>query len=175
MVSNGQLDFTLKVMNRKLSIKFCEDFSVEYHFSRIGKPLASYVVEYPAHLIEILSADKGYTISTTLEGWLRLDWVENLNNGWSSVHYKKLGMLEDSGSVFSYKEIIKVNGPYFGLWLGSPQGVFSALKQHSSAVFTTTTGVTRDFKPRELSEHVFSGSGVLKINWQLESKKYERR
>lgn len=161
-------------MIRKLNISFNEDLSVEYYFRRDVNPLRVYTIEHPANEVEILSADIDYTTSLTNEGWLRLEWGNYNKGGWSHVRYKKKQMLKvsaDSVGVFTFSESIRINGPNFGLWLGSPCGELNALKNCSTAVFKTVGGSIKRYKPCELSEHVFSTKGVLEINWLLESTK----
>lgn len=57
-------------MDRKLSISFRVDRSVEYHFSRNERSLRAYVIDHPAGQVELLYADPGYEASTDANGRL---------------------------------------------------------------------------------------------------------
>ena len=160
-------------MDRKLTVSFLDDRSVEYHFSRNERPLRQYVIEHPAEQVQLLQADNGYESSKDANGWLRLLWPDNRQNGWSTVHYRKLEKLTPADSkdkfIFSFCEDVRIKSRNcFGLWLGSRRGPMSAVKVRSVATFLEDGGRELQFKPRELEEKVFRSSGLLKVRWTLE-------
>lgn len=161
-------------MDRKLTVEFHANRSVEYRFERSDRSLVTYTIEHPAEKVELVFADVGYEVSITPQGWLRLTWRDNRASGWSRVHYRKREKLApivcEGKELLSYNENITIKAEtHFGLWLGSPFGPLSAVRGRSSAIFKSVKGAVSHFEPRQLAEFVFRSSGTLQVSWVLEA------
>lgn len=164
---------------RHLSISFKENGDVEYHYFRHHSEykLSKYIIEYPIEKIEIIGGQEynedNFSISRTSNGYALLEWDKvKEDKGARGISYikkdymKKL-KLPDGSFTFRYFEEIKIKASKpedrFGLWLHTPFSKISAIKKKSTANFNG-----KIYKPRELGEIVFSQSGILVVDWELE-------
>lgn len=91
------------------------------------------------------------------------------------VHYIKKGYLarpDNEPALWHYREQFSIK-PHFSIFLHSPFERVNAIQRRSTAVFQPTAGGSQNYRPRELSEHVFHKQGVLTVDWILET--LERR